>query len=449
MKKQFIWFLTDTTRYDMIGCYKYPQMQTPNLDRLAAKGMKFEYTYCCQPVCGPSRSTIFTGLYPHANGMWANSMALNGDIKTLGQWLSEFYIPCGYIGKWHLDEGDYFGKGKAPDGWDKDSWYDMRNYLEELSITQRVRIRKPKSAGTVPASMTFAYRCASKAIQYIEKHKEEDYFLVVSFDEPHGPSVCPEPYASMDIDYEVFRSPAYKDMLKDKPQYQKLWAGTNVLGKADGSSIRPYGLVECNSFADAQFGRVIDYAEKESPDAVFLYTADHGDALKAHNLAGKGDSVYDEIARVPLIIKGPGIASGITYSHVISQIDLTATALDYFTGTVPKEIQGKSLLPVLSQPEIYDSRPAFIEFGRFCCRSDQFGSFQPMRGMITDQYKIAIQMTGEGELYDVKKDPYNLNNLYYNSSYHIIKLELFHQLMEWMKETKDPFYGPYWKCTSE
>ncbi len=101
--------MTDTTCKEMLGCYGNKNMRTPNLDALAAEGIRYENAYTCQPVCGPARSAIFTGLFPHSNGMTANGLALGSNVKTIGQRLTDCGIHCGYIGKWHLDGGDYFG----------------------------------------------------------------------------------------------------------------------------------------------------------------------------------------------------------------------------------------------------------------------------------------------------------------------------------------------------
>ena len=128
MKRQIVWLMTDTTRYDMLGCYGFGEMRTPNLDALAREGVRFERAYSAQPVCGPARSTLFTGLFPHENGSWGNSMPLGQDVQTLGQRLSGHGIPCAFIGKWHLDGGDYFGYGICPPGWDPEYWYDMKCY---------------------------------------------------------------------------------------------------------------------------------------------------------------------------------------------------------------------------------------------------------------------------------------------------------------------------------
>lgn len=133
MRKQVIFLMTDTTRKDMVGCYGYPKMKTPNLDRLAEEGIRYENAYTCQPVCGPARSAIFTGTFPHTNGMVTNSIALGDNVKTIGQRLYDHGIQCGYIGKWHLDGSDYFGNGRCPEGWDPEYWYDMKTYLNELT----------------------------------------------------------------------------------------------------------------------------------------------------------------------------------------------------------------------------------------------------------------------------------------------------------------------------
>ena len=139
MKRQVVFLMTDTTRKDMVGCYGNEKMKTPNLDRLAAEGIRYENAYTCQPVCGPARSAIFTGTFPHTNGMVTNSIAMGDNVKTIGQRLSDHGIACGYIGKYHLDGGDYFGNGRCPEGWNPDYWYDMKTYLNELSDADKVR----------------------------------------------------------------------------------------------------------------------------------------------------------------------------------------------------------------------------------------------------------------------------------------------------------------------
>ena len=230
MRKQVIFLMTDTTRKDMVGCYGYPKMKTPNLDRLAEEGIRYENAYTCQPVCGPARSAIFTGTFPHTNGMVTNSIALGDNVKTIGQRLYDHGIQCGYIGKWHLDGSDYFGNGRCPEGWDPEYWYDMKTYLNELTDEEKVKSRNPKECykDDFSEEFTYAHRCSNRAIKYLEKHQNNDFFLSVSYDEPHGPSLCPKPYNHMYDGFKFDSCPNFQDDLSKKPFMQRLWSGKNL-----------------------------------------------------------------------------------------------------------------------------------------------------------------------------------------------------------------------------
>lgn len=211
----------------MLGCYNEQlEMNTPNLDRLAEQGMKFEKAYTAQPVCGPARSALFTGYYPHTNGSIANGMFLSQGTKTIGQRLQKEGINTGYIGKWHLDGGDYFGDGICPDGWDEECWFDMRNYLDLMSDEERMKSRRPKTIfeEDIESTFTFAHQCSNKAIEFIEKHQEDDFLLVVSYDEPHHPFLAPSEY------FEMFKGRHHNDYgninvsIDRHPEHVRIWA---------------------------------------------------------------------------------------------------------------------------------------------------------------------------------------------------------------------------------
>ncbi|MBR0464387.1 MAG: sulfatase-like hydrolase/transferase [Clostridia bacterium] len=446
MKKQFIWIMTDTMGYNMVGCYG-SEISTPNVDGMARRGLRFERAYTCQPVCGPARSALFTGQYPHTNGSWGNSMPLGADVKTLGQRLTAAGVPCAYIGKWHLDAGDYFGNGVCPDGWDPAYWYDMKCYLDELTEEERLFSRDPASSKKgVEAPFTYGYRVTVRALEYIEAHKDEDFFLVVSYDEPHGPCLCPEPYASM-YDRPLGANPAWDDGLSDKPECLRVWAETT--GQADPAKrcrgIAPE-LAACTSYIDSQIGRVLDCARENTPDALRLFTSDHGDAAHAHGLNGKGPSVCDEIARIPLIFEGPCAPVGAVYGHVVSHIDLPATVLDYMGLQRPVMLEGESLLPQLRDPSAPTNRPAHVEFGRYEIDHDGFGGFQPMRAVVTDEYKLALHLLDGDEMYDTARDPHDLRNVIDDGAYAEIRDRLHDEIIDWMNRTRDPFRGYQWQC---
>lgn len=197
--KKVILIMTDTQRTDMLGCYGNSAMHTPNLDSLAAEGMLFEKAYTTQPVCQPARSAIFTGSYPHSCAGWSNCMGLSDNVQNIGKRLTDQGIHSAYIGKWHLDGGDYFGLGVCPDGWDEAYWYDMRCYLEELTEEERYISRQVESIEkyNIKEEFTYGHRCTDRAVDFLKNHQEEDYFLVVSYDEPHGPHLCPQKYTDL------------------------------------------------------------------------------------------------------------------------------------------------------------------------------------------------------------------------------------------------------------
>lgn len=446
MKRQFILIMTDTTRWDMLGCYGSRQMHTPRLDEMAARGLRFERAYSVQPVCGPARSALFTGLYPHSNGSWANCMPLHADVRHLGQWVRRAGIQAAYVGKWHLDGGDYFGKGLCPEGWDPDYWYDMKNYLDEMTAQERFRSRQAATSdeGIAP-EYTFGHRVTQRALDYIARHRDQDFLLVVSYDEPHDPFLCPPPYSRMYGDY-LFDSPALLDDLSGKPDYQRIWSQISPGPQDEGVRLGNRRLMRCNAFADELIGRVLDAGRAQAPEATMLFTSDHGDAMDAHRLSMKGPAVYDDIARIPLIAEGPGVPRGRVYPHTVSHIDLPATVLDCLGIERPRCFQGLSLRPQVEGDASPTGRPAFIEFGRYEVDHDGFGGFQPMRALVSDEYKLALHLCDSDELYALREDPHDLHNRILDPALKGVRDQLHEQLLGWMNRTRDPFRGYQWRC---
>jgi len=409
--------------------------------------MRFERAYTTQPVCQAARAGIFTGQYPHSCAGWANSMGISDNTITIGQRLADNGVHTAYIGKWHLDGGDYFGTGVCPPGWDKEYWYDMRCFLEELTDEQRVtsRYMRHMLEKEYPAELTFGRRCADKAIHFLDNHADEDFFLCVSFDEPHHPFLCPEPYISMYKDFVFPKSPNIYDNLENKPDYQRVWAGDTLHNDKDALEVTQRFLFGCNSYVDNEIGRVLDAIEKTAPDALIIYTSDHGDFLHSHSLIGKGPAAYDEIARVPLIYAGKGIPSGTVNPHPASHINITPTILEIMGCDIPPVIEGKSIAAELADPSIRTNDHVFIEFGRFELDHDGFGGFQPMRSVFDGRYKLSIHLLSSDELYDMENDPYEMNNLINDEAHFAIRDGLHDALLQHLNDSRDPFRGYYWE----
>ena len=445
--RQVVFIMTDTQRTDMLGCYGNADMVTPGIDALAARGLLFERAYTCQPVCGPARSALFTGQFPHSNGAWGNSMPLGANVRTIGQRLTDQGILAGYIGKYHLDGGDYFGLGEASPGWDPETWYDMRNYLEEFSEEDRVATR---SATTmlergVTGPDTYAWRATDRALDFMRRHRDEDYLLVISYDEPHGPSVCPEPYASMYKDYEFPKSPNVWGRLEDKPTHQRVWAGESYEEDKDALKLKARFLFGCNSFVDSQIARLDEGIQELAGDALVIYTSDHGDFLGSHSLYAKGPAIYDEICHIPLIICDPTRPEARRSPDPVSHIDLVPTMLDHFGLERPEPLEGTSLAPTLRDETVRVNEHIFIEFGRYEIDHDGFGGFRPMRAVYDGRYKLAIHLLSGDELYDLETDPHEMNNRILDPELAEVRDRLHDAILDWMNETRDPFRGYDWE----
>lgn len=440
--------MTDTQRADMLGCYGNAAMKTPCLDALAAGGVRFDKAYTCQPVCGPARSALFTGMWPHSNGSWANCMPLGANVKTIGQRLRDNGIHTAYIGKWHLDGGDYFGLGRCPDGWDPAYWYDMRNYLEELTPEERLRSRKTETNRDpkLTAEFTFGHRCSNRAMDFLAKHRADDFFLVVSYDEPHGPCLCPQPYADMYRDYEWPKSRNVWDTLADKPEHHHAWAGKKLTEDKDALTIRPADYLGCNSFVDSEIGRVLAAVAQYAPDALVIYTSDHGDSLWSHSIYNKGAAMYEEITRIPFIVRWPGMApERAACEHPVTHIDVTPTIMDALGLPQPKSLEGRSMLRTFRSPDVKAGDAVFMEFGRYETDHDGFGGFQPIRAVCDGRHKLVINLLTSDELYDLQSDPQEMTNLIASPEYATVRNALHDRILEWMNQTRDPFRGYHWE----
>lgn len=460
-KRQAILFLIDTQGANVVGCYAgKPELGTPSIDKLAGEGVRFSAGYTCSPVCGPARSAIFTGLYPHSNGVLGNDMAPHLDLPTIGQRLTKAGIQTGYVGKWHLDGSDYFGDGRCPDGWDPEIWFDGRNYLESLpddaarDLSREVLGPKAVAEHGITSEFTHAHRIADRAIKFIETHRDEDFFLVVSIDEPHAPFICPEPYVSS---FEEFRLPVPngQDNLEDKPLSQREWA--DYVGKQmakgfqdleyDGETMRHPRFFACNSYSDSQVGRVVEAIDQAVPEAFVTYTTDHGDMLGSHGLLGKGPAAYEEVTRVPFIVRWPGQApAGVVSEGPVSHIDLVPTWLDFFGLDVPDIVQGRSLLPQIANPAKPVNEIIFTEFNRFEIDHDGYGSMCPIRAAFDGRFKLVLNLYHRDEFYDLQEDPGELRNLIDEGGE--VRDRLMQAILDWMNRTRDPFRGPAWERRS-
>ncbi|MFC1582020.1 sulfatase-like hydrolase/transferase [Planctomycetota bacterium] len=445
-----VFIMTDTQRYDMLGCNGSTFCQTPQLDRLAAGGLNFDRAYTTTPLCTPARAALFTGMYASSSGAAANQIPLFNNVRNTGQIFEQAGYKTGHIGKWHLDgpEGGYYGTGLAPEGFPQEVWYDGKCFQEEVGTEGFKRWKKGLD---LQDQDCWAARVAQRAESFIAEHAagKAPFYLIVSIDEPHGPSSAPEEYYNMYKGTQRQRSPNMDDTLEGKPAVQAAFEeyfnhnGRVPAGEDPNNNPRYYG---CNSFADTQIGRVIDAVDSHCPDnTVIVYTSDHGDHAGSHGLLSKGPTMYEEITRIPLIVRAPGITvPGSRCERLFSHIDLAPTLFGLAGIEIPEQFEGGDAGAMLAEPQTSCADAIFMEYYRFGLPHHTRWGFQPIKCIRTDRYKLVINLLDRDELYDLQQDPGEMINCIDNKSMAAIRGDLHDRLLDWMDQRRDPLRGNGW-----
>jgi uncharacterized sulfatase len=246
--------------------------------------------------------------------------------------------------------------------------------------------------------------------------------------------------------YEGYTFPRDKnvdDTLADKPVEQRIWAGQRLHELQP--PIHMPQFFGSHTFTDQQIGRVLDAIDANAPGALVMYTADHGVFLESHRLRDKGPAMYEEITHVPFLVRWPGhIAPGTVSDNLVSHVDLAGTMMEFFGRTVPKTLEGSSMLGMLRNPAAGGRKEVFIEWGRYEVDHDGFGGYQPIRCIFDGRYKLSVNLMVTDELYDLREDPGEMNNLIGSQEHASIRNALHDRLLEHMNASRDPFRGYYW-----
>jgi len=343
-------FITiDTLRADHLGCYGYKQIRTPNIDALAAESFRFERAYTPVPVTLPAHTAIFTGTYPTLSGMHDFSgNKLSSKQSTLASVLKEQgYITSAVIGSAVLDSRFGLNQGF-------DFYYDHFDFnrLQESNLEEMER------PGNVVADV---------ALDWLAKNSQSKFFLWMHLYDPHYPYRPPAPY-----------SEEYRDRLYD-------------------------GEI---AFADAQVGRLIAFLKTKSlyRNTLIVLTGDHGESLGEHGEKTHGFFLYNATLHVPVLIHLPSSTSGKAVAELVSLTDLMPTVLQELKVDVPAQVQGRSLLPLLTEKN--DARSLYAE--TFLPRLHF--NWSELRSVETEKFQFIE--APKPELYDLAADPGETHNLY-------------------------------------
>lgn len=451
-----VFITTDTQGREMLSCYvDRPGVETPHLDRLAARGMRFGNAYTSAPVCTPARATWYTGLPPNRSGAWANDVSVGRSVPMLAELVKERGYEAWHVGKWHLDAAGYDGAGVADGGFAADAWYDLSNFYDEVGEDGFNRFGG-WNKGLDDETFTFAHRVADRAIDLLKNADDNNpFFLSVSFDEPHGPYICPPPFRGRFAQDEIYRPSSFMQDLSDKPRIQQAYQAFLAQSRESPEAFPGYyhRYYDCNSFVDYEIGRVLDAIDQYSPgNTVVIFTSDHGDHLGAFGLGAKGPTMYDHTVAVPLLIAGPGIPAGGRNQSPVGAVDVWATIFDY-CGFSPEDrdrfpahkgYDGRSLRGVL-EGDVQRVRDAvFIEYNRFGEKHHQVNGLFPIRCIRTDKWKLSINLLDTDELYDMQNDPQERVNRVNDLTVANIRNQLHDAILSWQEQTRDLFRGPLW-----
>jgi len=410
--RNILFLMCDQHNPDVLGRYGDRAAITPSLDALAASGTSFRQTYCQNPVCVPARNAILLSRYSHSMGVQTNGQSTPRDLLSLPQYLRAQGFTTGCFGKLHV-------LGRNDLDWDvveRAKKVDSAEPPASAAGTQAAAdYVAPKSyfgaPWPFPETETAEWFAKEHAIAFLKANRERPWFIECSMNKPHPPFTPPQRYWDV-IDRSKLTIPSYPaDDLDDvHPRLPATMVKAGLDHLTDEQALDGMqGYYGNLAFADAMIGEVLKTLDALGlrEDTLIVYTADHGEMLRHHNL-WKKQCFFDQAVRVPLILSWPGaIAAGRESQAMIEHIDLFPTLVEMLGLEVPEGLQGESFVPVITGAK---------KQGRAYVRSEFYvkekGAFRPTLMQFDGRYKFIDNGPDVApELYDRQEDPREITNI--------------------------------------
>ena len=441
MRPNIIFYFSDQQRWDTVN-----EEATPNLMQLAREGIQFENSYTCQPVCGPARACLQTGVYATQCGCYWNGVPLPQTIRPMAEYFNEAGYETAYVGKWHLasdrlpNVGFHCEKTAIPkdrQGGYKD-WWRAADVLEFTSHGYDGYIFDAE--GNQIDFKGYRADCINDfALEYLDQKQSDDpFFLFISQLEPHHQK-----------DHHCYEGPKETvEKFRDYPIPPDL-----SFLEGDYEQMYPDYMAAINRL-DENVGRLVAKLKEKGlyENTILIYTSDHGSHFKTRNLEYKR-SCHDSATHTPLIIRGGPFQGGKKEDRLVSLIDLPPTMLDLAGIPIPKSYMGHSLVRELTGEEP-ERDCVFIQISESQCG----------RAIRTKQYKYSVRAlspTGytihrspvyfEDYLYDLTKDPIEKNNLIKDRSYAFVRQKMKKLLLREMERAgeKKPVILPAYRSRNK
>lgn len=474
-KPNIVFIFSDDHAYQAISAYGDPRklLDTPNIDRVAKGGMRFDRCLVPNSICGPSRACVLTGKYNHANGFYNNTNSrFDGSQVTFPKLLQKAGYQTAVIGKWHLvsdptgfdhwhilpGQGVYYnppmirhGERVKHDGYVTDIITDLS--LDWLKNRDKVRPfllmcqHKAPHREWAPALRHLGH---DKDRRYPEPDTLFDDFAGRGKAEREQDMTIAKTMTQLDLKFTY--PPGMSD--EQKKEWDKYYKPRNdAFGRRD---IDHQGMVHwrynrylhdylgCVKAVDEGVGKLLDYLDKEglAENTIVVYSSDQGFFLGEHGWFDKR-WIFEESLRTPLLVRWPGVTKpGSTNANIVSNIDFAATFLEAAGVEAPTDLHGRSLVPVLKGQTPTDWRKSF-----YYHYYEHPGPHNVRRhyGVVTDRYKL-VRFYEPGvdywELFDLKSDPEELTSVYGKADYTTVQKELETELARLRKELKVPDPDP-------
>jgi iduronate 2-sulfatase len=402
-----------------IGCYGHRMVKTPNIDRLATRGVRFERAYCQYPLCNPSRTSLLSGRRPDTTRVFLDGAPAREFLPGV-DFLPEYFRRFGYFTA-------HVGKIGGACRWDVSI---KSGHSEKEGGKLKIEWRATKTKDEEePDGKT-----AREAVRLLEQNKGKAFFLAVGFGRPHLPFVAPQKYFDLYPPDKVMLPKEPADVRKNVPAIA-FDRHKEKLTEAEARNATA-AYYACVSFMDAQLGVLLDAMDRLElwDNTVVIFWSDHGFHLGEHGGLWRKAKLFEECARVPLIVAAPGKQKGATSPRLAELVDLYPTLTQLCGLPTPKGMEGTSLVPLLEDPRQPWKKAAFIQVahGR---NHDVMG-----RSVRTERYRYTEWADDkEGvELYDHASDPREYINLAMDRKHAETIAELKQLLNDGWQKAKPP-----------